>query len=126
MMNRRALAIATCIGTALQVAMVVTGHTVAPVKDLFAIGGMTISLVAGIAYVLLAPRSEKVSPTLGGLLAGGFCALIGIGVSYGLGDVPASLLALGTVSSAVTGAIGGWVTARLARAMDAGRAAAIR
>jgi hypothetical protein len=126
MINRRALTIATLVGTVLQVAMVVSGHTVASVKDLFAVGGMTISLVAGIAYGLLSPRAESVSPTLGGLLAGGVCALIGIGVSFGLGDVPASLLALGTLSSAVTGAIGGWVTAKLVRTRDARPAAEIR
>ena len=126
MINRRALMIATLGGTVLQVAMVVSGHTTASVKELFAVGGMTISLMAGVAYVLLSPRSESGSPTLGGLLAGGLCALIGIGVSYGLGDVPASLLALGTLSSAVTGAIGGWVTGKLARVKDEGSAAAIR
>jgi len=100
--------------------MVVSGHTNPAVKNLFAVGGMTISLVAGVAYVLLAPRGDDSSPTLGGTLAGALCALIGIGVSFWLGDVPASLLALGTLSSAVTGAIGGWVTGKLAR----GRAAA--
>jgi hypothetical protein len=118
MINRRALTIATLVGTVLQVAMVVSGHTMASVKDLFAVGGMTISLVAGVAYVLLAPRSDS-SPMLGGVLAGGVCALIGIGVSYALGDVPATLLALGTLSSAVTGAIGGWVAGKIARAKGA-------
>ena len=115
MINRRALTTATLIGTVLQVGMVVSGHTNPAVKNLFAVGGMTISLVAGVAYVLLAPRGTDSSPTLGGTLAGALCALIGIGVSFWLGDVPASLLALGTLSSAVTGAIGGWVTGKLAR-----------
>ena len=89
------------------------------VKDLYAVGGMSISLIAGVVYVLMAGRSEDAAPTLGGVLAGGICALIGIGVSYGLGDVPASLLALGTLSSAVTGAIGGWVTGKVTRAKGA-------
>jgi hypothetical protein len=115
MINRRALVIATVVGTVLQVAMVVSGHTMASVKELFAVGGMGISLVAGAAYVLLASRSDDSSPAVGGLLAGALCALIGIAVSLGLGDVPASLLALGTLSSAVTGAIGGWVAGRLSR-----------
>jgi hypothetical protein len=117
MINRRALTIATLIGTVLQVAMVVSGHTQPAVKELFAVGGMTISLLAGVAYVLSA-RTQHASPTFGGLLAGGICALIGIGVSYLLGDVPASLLALGTLSSAVTGAFGGWVTGKVARPKD--------
>ncbi len=119
MINRRALVIATVIGTVLQVTMVVSGHTMTSVKDLFAIGGMTISLVAGVAYALLAPRGDASSPTLGGTLAGALCALLGIGVSYGLGDVPASLLALGTISSAVTGALGGWGSSRLTRVKGA-------
>ncbi|MEO5902967.1 MAG: hypothetical protein ABIQ55_03035, partial [Gemmatimonadaceae bacterium] len=47
------------------------------------------------------------SLAIGGAIAGGICALIGILISHLLGDVPASLLLLGTVSSIVTGAIGG-------------------
>jgi peptidoglycan/LPS O-acetylase OafA/YrhL len=113
MINRRALALASVVGTVVQAAMVVTGHTNDSVKGLFAVGGMGISLLAGVLYVLLAPRNTDYSPTLGGLTAGAVCALIGIAVSFGLGDVPASLLALGTISSAVTGAIGGWVTSKL-------------
>jgi hypothetical protein len=46
---------------------------------------------------------------LGGAVAGGVCALLGIAASAILGDVPPSLLLLGTVSSVVTGAIGGAV-----------------
>ena len=119
MLNRRALTTATLIGTVLQVGMVVSGHTNPAVKNLFAVGGMTISLVAGVAYVLLAPRTDdRSSLSLGGTVAGALCALIGIGVSWWLGDVPASLLALGTVSSAVTGAIGGGLAA-LARGRGA-------
>jgi hypothetical protein len=40
-------------------------------------------------------------------VVGGLCALIGIGVSLALKDVAPMILALGTLSSAVTGAIGG-------------------
>ena len=122
MINRRALTIATLVGTVLQVAMVLSGHTMSSVKDLFAVGGMTISLIAGVAYAL-ATRGENASHALGGLLAGGLCALIGIAVSYGLGDVPAAVLLFGTLSSAVTGAIGGWVTGRLTRSKGVSPAA---
>ena len=41
------------------------------------------------------------------MAAGAICAFIGILVSYLLGDVPGLLLLMGTLSSAVTGAIGG-------------------
>jgi hypothetical protein len=106
-MHTRALATASAVGTVLQVAMVVAGHSSPPIKALFAVGGMGLSLVAGVLYTRLATNPTRGDATVGGLLAGAICALLGILVSYLLGDVPASLLALGTVSSAVTGAIGG-------------------
>jgi hypothetical protein len=108
-MNSRALIIATIIGTILQVAMVVVGHSNETVKGLFAVGGMGFSLVAGIIYTITAGAGTAGSLALGGAVAGGVCAFIGILVSHLLGDVPASLLALGTLSSVVTGALGGWL-----------------
>jgi len=105
----RALLIASVIGTVLQTAMVVVGHTIKSIANLFAVGGMSLSLIAGIIYAILARGSTTGSAVVGGVLAGAICALIGIAVSYFLEDVPASLLALGTLSSAVTGAVGGWL-----------------
>jgi len=109
MINQRALAVAASIGTVAQVAMVVAGHTNPAVAATFAVGGMGLSLLAGVLYAWLARTG---APTLGalatgGALAGGICAFIGILVSRLLGDVPTSLLLLGTISSVVTGAIGG-------------------
>lgn len=104
----RALVIATAIGTVLQAAMVISGHTNTKVAKLFAVGGMSLSLIAGAIYAILASGTTS-SAVIGGVLAGGLCALIGIAISYFLKDVPASLLALGTLSSAVTGAVGGWL-----------------
>ena len=109
MLNSRALVLATAVGTVLQVAMVVAGHSNPSVARLFAVGGMGFSLVAGVAYALAARGGAPASPVLGGTVAGALCAFIGILVSYLLRDVPATLLALGTLSSAVTGAIGGWL-----------------
>src|SRR4051794_10014858 len=106
-MNSRALIIATVIGTVLQVAMVVGGHSNDTIKGLFAVGGMGFSLIAGVIYTIVAGAGTAASLALGGGVAGGVCAFIGILVSHLLGDVPASLLALGTISSIVTGAIGG-------------------
>src|SRR3954471_21677017 len=117
-MNNRALTIASLAGTLLQIAMVVAGHSSPAIKGLFAVGGMGLSLVAGLLYARLARPATKGSASIGGLAAGAICAFLGILVSYLLGDVPASLLALGTVSSAVTGAIGG-----LLGAMSLGRTA---
>jgi hypothetical protein len=115
MLNSRALLIATIVGTVLQVAMVVAGHSNKSIANLFAVGGMGFSLVAGIIYAVTARSGTASSLAIGGLLAGALCAFIGILVSYLLHDVPMSLLALGTVSSAVTGAIGGAIGKFVAR-----------
>jgi len=116
MINTRALLLATLIGTILQVGMVVAGHSNKSIAGLFAVGGMGFSLIAGLAYAMWARGGTTPSLVLGGLAAGALCALIGISVSYMLGDVPVSLLALGTLSSAVTGAIGGLIGKFLFRA----------
>jgi hypothetical protein len=108
----RALLIATAIGAVLQTAMVVAGHSNRSIARLFAVGGMSLSLLAGVIYAGLAHGSSGGSAAVGGLLAGAICALLGIAVSYFLEDVPASLLLLGTLSSAVTGALGGWLGSR--------------
>lgn len=106
-MNAKTLLIATGIGLALQLAMVIAGHYVPFIKNnLFAIGGMGISLLAGAIYGKMA--AEAWGPSLiGGLTAGAVCALLGIGVSVALKDVPAPVLAFGTMGSAVAGLIGG-------------------
>jgi xanthine/uracil permease len=108
----RALLIATAIGTVLQTAMVVAGHSNRSIAKLFAVGGMSLSLIAGVIYAAMARGGTTGSAVTGGVIAGSVCALIGIAVSYFLKDVPASLLLLGTLSSAVTGAIGGWLGSR--------------
>lgn len=98
---------ATVIGTVLQLAMVLSGHYVEFVRlHVFAVGGMAISLLAGVICARDAgqPRAQS---ALYGALAGGACALIGIAVSRFLGDVETSILFVGTLGSAVAGAIGG-------------------
>ena len=107
--SMRALLIATAIGTVLQAARVISGHRNPSIAKLFAVGGMSLSLIAGVIYAVLVVGATTGSAVVGGVLAGGLCALIGIAISYFLKDVPASLLLLGTLSSAVTGAIGGWL-----------------
>jgi len=110
-MSSRALVIASLVGTLLQVVMVVAGHSSPAIKGWFAVGGMGLSLVAGVLYARLARPVTRGNAALGGAAAGAICAFLGILVSYLLGDVPGSLLALGTISSAVTGAIGGFIGA---------------
>jgi hypothetical protein len=106
-MNTRALIIATGLGLAGQLAMVVSGHYVAFIKDnVFAIGGMLISLVAGLVYARLAAGSWGDS-LAGGLVAGGACALVAIALSVAMKDTPTMILAFGTLGSALAGAVGG-------------------
>jgi hypothetical protein len=105
-MNSKALQNATLLGTVLQVAMVTAGHFVPFIAmHVFMFGGVGISAIAGFVY------GRGVGSTgvaaLGGALAGGICAVIGIAVSVVLGDTAAIILAVGTASSAVTGAVGG-------------------
>ena len=109
MFNSRVVTIATVVGTVLQLAMVIAGHSNASIAQMFAVGGMGISLIAGVVYAKFAGAGSAASAATGGLIAGGVCAFIGIVVSYLLGDVTALILVAGTLSSAVTGAIGGWM-----------------
>lgn len=115
-LDTRSVLVATAVGTMLQLAMVVTGHDNPTIKGLFAVGGMGFSLVAGVLYAWLARGAAPIDAAIGGAIAGALCAFLGIFVSYLYGDVPATLLALGTVSSAVTGALGGWLLRLIAGA----------
>ena len=104
-MDRQALAIAAVTGAAAQLILVLVGHFVAFVADnLFAVGGLAISLAAGLIYVRRAPDAER--PLLGGAAAGAICAFVGILVSILLGDVAAIILILGVLASAAAGAGG--------------------
>lgn len=107
-MNRKALIIATDIGLVLQLIMVIAGHYDPAIAAWFAIGGMLISLVAGVIYVRMARNGWRDS-LVGGALSGGICALVGIAVSCALGDVAPMILVFGTIGSAVAGLIGGAV-----------------
>jgi hypothetical protein len=105
-MNRNALIRPTLIGTVLQLLMVVSGHFVPAIAAQFAIVGMLISLVAGVLYVRAA-RGGWGDSLIGGLIAGGLCAFLGILVSYLLKDVTVDILWMGTAGSAVAGLVGG-------------------
>jgi hypothetical protein len=108
-MNPKALIVATVIGAVAQLAMIIAGHFVPTVREHgFAIGGMLISLLAGAYYVRLA-KGGWGSSLLGGGIAGGVCALIGIAPSVALGDVPADILLFGTLGSTLAGFLGGGI-----------------
>jgi hypothetical protein len=97
----------TIVGTIAQVAMVVAGHTNPAIAQLFAVGGITISALAGLLYSTRTTTSSFGNAALNGAIVGGVCALIGISLSCALGDVTPIILVAGTASSAVGGAIGG-------------------
>lgn len=104
----------TALGTVAQLVMVIAGHYNEFIRDnVFAIGGMAISLVFGALWAMKAAGSRG-GAFGGGALVGGLCAIIGIAVSLALGDVPAAVLAFGTAGSAVAGGIGGIVLYALA------------
>jgi len=113
-MNRKALINATVIGTLLQLIMITAGHFVPAVAAQFAIVGMLISLVAGLLYARAAKGGWGDS-LIGGLIAGGVCALIGIAASVLWGDTAQNILLIGTAGSAVAGAVGGAVGKLLAK-----------
>ncbi len=98
---------ATVVGTILQVAMVVAGHYIPAVKEQFALGGMSISAVAGFLATRGVAGASVAGAAKGGVIAGGVSAFLGILVSTLLKDVPSSVLGFGTAGSAVTGVIGG-------------------
>jgi hypothetical protein len=102
-----ALLKAIVIGTVLQVAMVVAGHYTPAIADRFAVGGITISAVAGLLFSRWSGSKSAGAAAGGGVIAGAVSAFLGILVSYLLGDVPPSVLGFGTAGSAVSGAIGG-------------------
>lgn len=97
------------VGTILQLAMVIAGHYAPAIANQFAIGGMTISGIAGLLFSLWSGRKTAAAAAGGGVVAGGVSAFLGILVSHLLGDVPASVLGFGTAGSAVTGAVGGLI-----------------
>ena len=112
--SRTPLLTAIAVGTVLQVAMVVIGHSVPAVAARFALVGTLLSLVAGLLYGLLA-RAAPGPSAVGGAVAGAVCALLGVLVSLALGDVTAVVLAIATVSGLVAGAVGGAVASFLGR-----------
>jgi hypothetical protein len=104
-------------GIALQTCMVVVGHWVPAISQLFAPLGMGISLAVGLLWARERARDYR-HAAQGGAIVGGTCALVGIGVSLVLGDVTAAILLFGTATSAVTGAFGGLGGARLRAAVS--------
>mgnify|MGYP001210617946 FL=1 len=97
------------IGTVLQLIMVVVGHFVPQVANLFPIAGTGIGGLAGILNGLWGAKAGMPAAAGGGAVAGGVGGAIGTLVSSLLGDVPMSTLAIGTGSTAAAGLVGGLI-----------------
>lgn len=121
--NGAALFAAIGIGTIAQLGMVLTGHEIASFVRWFPVLGIAISTLAGLFYGLAA-LGGLARALSGGAFAGGACALMGIVVSYALGDVAPLVIALGTISSTMGGAIGGAVGRLISRVGESGAEAA--
>ena len=114
-MDRKALFWTTLAGTVAELVMAVSGHFIPVIKDyVFAIGGMIISLLVGAWFARMAWAAWR--PTLiGGAIAGGVGALIGILVSAAIGDIPWIIATYGTASSTVAGVLGAALVRGLSR-----------
>lgn len=110
---------AALLGTILQVAMVVIGHSSPAVAQLFPMVGTGIGGLAGILAGAWSPERSIGSAAGQGGLAGGAGALMGTIISCLLGDVPPSIIAIGTGTSAGAGAIGA-IVGRMMRGRTAG------
>ena len=97
---------ASLLGTTLQVAMVLVGHSSPAVAQLFPIVGTGIGGLAGVLAGAWLPDRSIGRAAGQGAIAGGTGALLGTIISLLLGDVPPSVIAIGTGASAGAGAIG--------------------
>jgi hypothetical protein len=105
--SRGALSKATIVGTVLQVAMVVLGHWVEPIRNSFPILGSLIGLVTGFMFGKWSNRPARMGSASGGAVAASVSSFLGTVVSYGLKDVAGSVIGVGTLTGIVTGLIGG-------------------
>jgi hypothetical protein len=107
MIDARILQRAAIVGTILQVALALIGHFFPWVADnFFMFGRMMISATAGYLYGMDFGRGYAVS-ALGGTIAGGLCVVPALALSILLSDTPASMMAIGTGISILTGGVGG-------------------
>jgi hypothetical protein len=107
MIDTRILQRAAIVGTVLQLVLAVVSHFFPWVADnLFMFGRMMISATAGYLYGMGFGRGYAVG-ALGGTIAGGLCVVPALAISIMLNDTPASMMAIGTGVSILTGGVGG-------------------
>ncbi len=98
---------ATTISALLQLLMVVGGHFLPQLAQLFPVLGTGLGGVAGILFGLFSKGATGGALAGGGAAAGGLGGLLGSVVSMAMGDVPGATVGIATGSTAVAGAIGG-------------------
>jgi hypothetical protein len=98
---------ALIVGIVLQLALALGAHYFAYVaKYYFLFGGMMIAATAGYLFGMGSGKSYFSGAT-GGAIAGGLCALVGVGASALMHDAASGIIPLFTAICVVTGAIGG-------------------
>lgn len=105
-MNFTALLIAAGVGLVLQGGMVWAAHRNQFVREnLLAVTAISLSLSAGLIDGKLGGQGWGAT-LLGGAVAGGLSTGLAFTVSFVLKDLPAAVLALGTLAAAVAGGLG--------------------
>ena len=100
---------ATTIGTVLQVLMVVGGHYMPQLAQLFPVLGTALGGITGLLFGLFRKGATGGTLAGGGAAAGGIGGLLGSVVSMAMGDVPGATVGIATGSTIVAGAIGGFL-----------------
>ena len=100
---------ATAIGTLLQVLMVVCGHLMPQVAQLFPVLGTGLGGLTGLLFGLFNKGATGGALVGGAAASGGIAGLLGSAVSMALGDATAATIGIATGSTAVAGAIGGFL-----------------
>ena len=108
-MDNQALTRSAIGSTILQVIMVLVNHYAPGLAgpQLAPIGGTAIGAIGGLLYGMLAKAGSQGQNAAGGAASGAIGGILGSALSMGLGDVPASTIAIAGGSTAVAGAIGG-------------------
>ncbi len=121
-MDKRAFLVSLAITTILQIAMVGVGHGSPAIQSFYAVGGMGFSLLGGLLYA--ARVQARAAPVLAiSTVVGALSGLLGIALSFALGDVEAFLLIVGTLGSAFAGLVGGAGGRAIKRAGTSGKSA---
>jgi hypothetical protein len=97
---------ATTIGTILQVLMVVGGHFMPQLAQLFPVLGTGLGGLTGLLFALFNKGATGGALAGGGAAAGGIGGLVGSAISMAMGDVPGATVGIAAGSTAVAGAIG--------------------